>query len=338
MRKICVLLKKNVISLLQQGFSYNQVKAKLLVSKATIHRIKCTNLPHLNCLNGGRPRLLSEPNVRHIVRQITSGKLDTAVEASKDLQQHHELKVSHDTVRRALKRAGLRSSVKVKKPLLKPTHVLARLNFARKYQHWTIDDWKRVIWSDESKINRFGSDGKKWCWKTASSQLVDRYVVPTIKHGGGSIMVWGCMTASGTGFLTKIDGGLDADLYCGILEGELLQTIEWYGFNQDTVIFQHDNDPKHTSRKAREWLQNHSFNVLDWPAQSPDLNPIEHLWRNLKTRLCTYDTAPNGVHELWDRVQDEWNKITVEECVKLIESMPRRVAAVIKAKGGHTKY
>jgi transposase len=75
-----------------------------------------------------------------------------------------------------------------------------------------------------------------------------------------------------------------------------------------------------------------------WPAQSPDLNPIEHLWGYLKRRLAEHKHPPNGIHELWDRVQVDWEEITALECQKLIKSMPRRVQAVLKAKGGYTKY
>ena len=123
-----------------------------------------------------------------------------------------------------------------------------------------------------------------------------------------------------------------------ILEAGLLQSMEESGIPEDEIIFQQDNDPKHTSRRAQIWFEEQGIKLLDWPAQSPDLSPIEHTWFHLKRCLSDYERAPKGVHELWDRVVVEWGKISVEECQKWIESMPRRIQAVIKAKGGHIKY
>ena len=151
-------------------------------------------------------------------------------------------------------------------------------------------------------------------------------------------MMWGCMTWEGVGFANKIDGRMDGDLYLQILKDELQQTLEYYGLNPPDIIFQQDNDPKHTCRLVKNWLEEQEFRTIVWPAQSPDLNPIENLWGCLKRKLAEHENSPNGIHELQERVQVEWERMPVEECQKLIESMPRRVQAVLKAKGGYTKY
>jgi transposase len=212
------------------------------------------------------------------------------------------------------------------------------LEFAQKYQHWTVVDWSHVIFSDETKINRFGSDGRKWVWKKKSSPLTAQHVQPTVKFGGGSVMIWGCMTAFGVGNMCRIEGTMNAELYEEILEDEMLKTMRYYKMKKDKTTFQQDNDPKHTSKHCQKWFKDHKIKLLDWPAQSPDLNPIEHLWQLIKIRLEEYEEAPTSIMELWERVQVEWNKVSKEECINLIESMPRRIEAVLKAKGGHTKY
>jgi hypothetical protein len=84
--------------------------------------------------------------------------------------------------------------------------------------------------------------------------------------------------------------------------------------DEEDIIFQQDNDPKHTSRRAREWFEEHNINVLDWPAQYPGVNVLEHLWGTLKTKLQAYENPPKGVWELWERVAVEWGKITDEDC------------------------
>jgi hypothetical protein len=241
-------------------------------------------------------------------------------------------------VHNSLKVAGLKAVVKKKKPFLSQRHRKARMDFALAHQHWTVEDWKKVVWSDETKINRLGSDGRKWVWKKAGESLSDRLVEGTLKFGGGSLMVWGCMLWDGVGDACKIDGRMDGDLYIKILEEDLQSHINYYGKSADDVIFQQDNDPKHTCKKAQTWFQDNDFKVLSWPAQSPDLNPIKHLWDHLKRKLAGYEVAPKKMLELWERVEVEWNKIDAEVCQNLIESMPRRVAAVLKAKGSHTKY
>ena len=102
-------------------------------------------------------------------------------------------------------------------------------------------------------------------------------------------------------------------------------------------IFQQDNDPNHISKLAKKWIENHKIEVLAWPSQSSDLNHIEDLWEHLKRRLNDYPEEPKSIQELWLRVEAEWNRTTKEDGIKLIESMPKRIAAMLKAKEGHTK-
>jgi hypothetical protein len=282
--------------------------------------------------------MLSATSQRAILTQITTGKAANAVEATNYINTIIHTPVSSETVRRVLRKNSFKAVVKKKKPLLSARHRQRRLAFALKYRNWTVEDWKRVVWSDETKINRFGSDGKQWVWKQKGEGLIQREVQGTVKHGGGNIMVWGCMEWNEVGHLAEVEGRMDADQYVSILEDHMLPSLEESGIPEDEVIFQQDNDPKHTSKKAKKWVEDHNITLLDWPAQSPDLSPIEHQWVHLKRELAKYPRAPTGVWELWKRVVEVWDAIPAEVCQNLIESMPRRLEAVIKAKGGHTKY
>ena len=131
---------------------------------------------------------------------------------------------------------------------------------------------------------------------------------------------------------------MDQHLYKSILEDDLLKTIEWYDMEADKVIFQQDNDPKHCARSVQEWLSEQQFEVLDWPPQSPDLYPIEHLWSILKRRLNQYERPPSGMTELWERIEGSWNKVNKDDCLRLIQSIPTRIEAVLKQKGMWTDY
>lgn len=237
-----------------------------------------------------------------------------------------------------MKKKGLKSAEKKKKPLLSTKNIKERLEFAKSHLDWTADDWERVIFSDETKINRFNSDGRTWFWSRDPNSLNDHSVQQTVKHGGGGIMLWGCMTSNGVGYACKIDNILDQHLYKDILQDDLMKTIEFYDLDPSKIIFQHDNDPKHKAKSVKEWLDNQEFEVMLWPAQSPDLNPIEHLWAHVKRKLNQFQTPAKGMLELWERIQQVWNDIDVQTCKNLISSMPSRMEAVVKAKGKWTKY
>ena len=182
-------------------------------------------------------------------------------------------------------------------------------------------------------------DGKLYVWKQHGESISDRTSLPTVKHrGGNNLMVWRSMGWNGVGMLIEVEERMDADKYYQILDEGVVESFEKLEMEEGERYFQQDNNPKHTTRKAQQWFEDNDIQVLSWPAQSPDLNPIEHLWDHLKCQLRKYNTLPHGVHELWDRLVEEWNEIPPEVCQNLIKSMPRRIQAVIRAKGGHTKY
>src|SRR6204780_1621020 len=183
-----------VTSLLQEGYSVRQIKSKTGLGKSIIGRIKKEVDGDKENSKGGRPSKLSSGDKWSIIRQITGGNLDNAVEATHFINNTLLNPITPQTVRNALKQSDFCAVVKMKCPLLKKAHRLERLKFARYHENWTVEDWKRILWSDETKINRIGSDGRDYTWKQKGEPLSDRTTTPTVKHGGGNnLMVWGEM-------------------------------------------------------------------------------------------------------------------------------------------------
>jgi hypothetical protein len=204
--------------------------------------------------------------------------------------------------------------------------------------NWSVDDWKNVLFSDESKMNLYESDGRAYCWRKRGAAIQDHHAIPTVKGGGGSIMIWGCFNADGPGQLCLIEGKMNAEYYQNILGSHLIASVEKLGMDRNTFIFQQDNDPKHTAKSTTKWFSDHNINVLKWPSQSPDLNPIEHFWWFVKYQLRKGGIQFRRKDELWAKVQQIWESTGKDFCMHLIETMPDRMKSVIKANGKYTKY
>jgi hypothetical protein len=233
---------------------------------------------------------------------------------------------------------GLPGRIRRKVPFIPKHGAQMRRGWARSVLDWRTEDWGHVIFSDESKFNLFGSDGRHWCRRRTGDALRPQFTDKKVKHGGGSLMVWGCITRLGVGRLLRVEGTMTAIKYVEILSHGLLGTLSDHGIDLEDFIFQQDNDVKHTSGAAADFFEDNSIFLLHWPSYSANMNIIEHVWDHLDQKVRARVPPPSNIDALWSVLQEEWNQISVEYLGKLYASLPRRVAALRAANGWNTKY
>ncbi len=220
------------------------------------------------------------------------------------------------------------------KPLLNQRQRQKHLTWAVEKKNWTVAQWSKVLFSDESKFSiSFGNQGPR-VWRKSGEAQNPCCLKSSVKFPQ-SVMIWAAMSSAGVGPLCFLKSTVNAAIYQEILEHFMLPSADKLYGDAD-FIFQQDLAPAHTAKGTKSWFNDHGVTVLDWPANSPDLNPIENLWRIVKRKMR--DTRPNNADDLKATVKETWASIPPQQCHKLITSMPRRIEAVIKAKGAPTKY
>lgn len=329
-------LRKRVVNFHQAGEGYDKISKRLDIPKSTVRAIikKFASEGHVHNKEGrGRKRILSERAERKMVRFSKSNPRATTKDVLEAMGP--EVDVSRRTVGRILQRGGLKACRPRKTPLLKPVHLKARIAFANRHMEKESVFWSRVLWTDETKIELFGHNNVSHVYREKRKALLPQNTVPTVKHGGGCLMFWGCFAASGTGRLVKIDGIMNKEKYIEILDQNLKQSARDLCLGRRWSFVQ-DNDPKHTAKLTKKWLGDSKIDVLEWPSQSPDLNPIENLWRMFKVRVMKRE--PRNIAELEVFCQEEWNNITPEECTNLVQNYNKRLCQVLSLKGHTIDY
>ncbi len=290
-------VRDKTVDLHKAGMGYKTIAKQLgekvttvgaIIRKWKKHKITA-NLPQT-----GAPCKISPRGVSMIMRTVRNQPRTTREDLVNDLKAAGTI-VTKKTIGNTLRREGLKSCSARKVPLLKKAHVLVRLKFANDSE----ENWVKVLWSDETKIQLFDINSMRRVWRRRNAAYDHKNTIPTVKHGGGNIMLWGVFLLRGQDHCTASKGWWTGSMY---RQGQGIENG-----------FQHDNDPKHTAKATKEWLKKKHIKVLECPSQSPDLHPIENLWRELKVRsletLMTWrgSAKRSGTKSLLRCVQTWWH-------------------------------
>lgn len=329
--------KYEIIFLFEQGMSQREIATKLGIGQSTVSR-NLKKYHEFNSINhaGGNGR---KPAVDSKISACINANLEknskiSLRKLSAKVENETQTKITHVTIKNFLNCNGLYAYPPISKPYLTKRHIDIRFEAAKRIMFMSNEEVKQTIFSDESKFNLHFSDGKVSVWREPGTGLKPEHLQKTFKHGGGSVMVWGCFSYHGVGNLEFIEGTMDSAKYVDILSRNLRSSATNMGLK--SFVFQQDNDPKHKAKLTNQFFEAKNIQVMDWPPQSPDLNPIENLWGSMKEAIA--EKEPKNLRELKVIITDEWNKISVETCKKLALSFKKRALAIYKAAGGHINY
>lgn len=333
--------KARILSWIDEKIPIKEICLRSRRSERTIFRLKnaSRDVPKFTVPSHkpipGRPRLTSKETDKLLRREVLKNPRLTASE----LKSCYPILLEKPSIRtlrhRLQKDLQLPSRIASKKPLLTDAMKKKRLAFAKKYKDWTPEQWEKVLWSDESTFQMFNHHHRRVRRPPSISRYNIAYTLPTVKHPV-SVMVWGCFSGlrgrGGLFFLPK-NTMMNGDRYIRVLKDHMLAMYEMH----ESLVFQHDSAPCHKAKKVSKFLSDNNIDVLDWPGNSPDLNPIENCWHIMKTKLS--ERKPTSLEELINEIKNLWVRdMSPDYFKKLAHSMPKRLKLVLKCKGAMTKY
>lgn len=259
-----------MFEMFKSGMSMNKIGSNLHVSRRRVQNaIKNAKKEKPRVETRGRPRITTPRIDRFIVAAVKKDLFLSPVRLKAILpRSDNDVQPSLTTIKKRLREVGLNGRIARRKPHVSKVNIRKRLGFARRNAEKPNNWWRTILWSDESKFNRFSSDGKMYVRRPPNQEFNPKYTIKTVKHGGGSVMVWGCFSWHGVGPIHRVNGIMNAEMYKGILKDVMLPHAEWE--MPLTWIFKQDNDLKHTAKTMKKFFRDQKINLLKWPTQSTD--------------------------------------------------------------------
>lgn len=273
-----------------------------------------------------RPKL-NEKNVKEIKTYLTNHPDASRNDIINDLN----LNVVPNTLSKYLRRNKIRYSLIPQKPKLSKKHIQKRLEYAKQYENWTKEDWRKVVFLDETSVI-LGKAYKKKAWKKRGEQ---RFFYKNKDFCISYFKAFSFISFYGKGELVFVQGKWNSDNYIDILNKSLIGKLKDFD-GKDFYLVQ-DQDRCHISKKTMEFIKDKGVNTLNHPPNSPDLNPIENCWFIIKKRLSKRTDSYNE-KIVKKMMTEEWEKIDESLLQRLVDSMVERIKKVIEVDGNITKY
>jgi len=311
----------------QDKLSERMISARLNIPKSTVHDFLSKwkqRLPVAHLRAGGRPKLLNDSDVRFIRTLLSSHPLYTVKDVRNELHSSRGKQVSSTTVRRTLKKLGLKFGSPQIVPLLTDRHKTLRIEWCKSNSKLKL---RGIFFSDETYIE-LGS-GKSGVWhKTGKRPKVGKPKFPV------KLMFWAAVSCQAKSPLLAVDGTMNTEKYITLIRDEFLPWVRESGSQLRT--FQQDNASCHVSKAAVRFFEEKGITLLDWPANSPDLNPIENIWAILKEKVRKRN--PQTKEQLRGIALEEWASISQSVVCKTINSLRKRCTQVLERGGEKCDY
>lgn len=325
-------IRKLIINLRKEGYSYSQIADIAKISKSTAHSI--VNGSHkVQKKKPGPKSLLKRADLTSIKRRVNiledAGERVTANKIREECNLTH---IHTRTMRRAIAKLGGSYKEASKEIKLTSTQKKERVRLAT---YWLDETWPwhRVVWSDEKRFNLDGPDSwKSWTFNDQGPKRNKR------QQGGGTLQIWGMLLPDGTLVYKELDQRGTSEDYIALLR-DFAKPILDDELNGD-YIFQQDNASTHTAKRVKDWMESINMPIMDWPAKSPDLSPIENVWALLSGIIYDGPQFKNK-RDLRRSIEQAVERINTRDRSKVMnirDSIQKRLRLVIQSRGAKVNY
>ncbi|GFX10548.1 transposable element Tcb1 transposase [Trichonephila clavipes] len=334
-------LRGRIIGRLECGRTQLEVFEELGITQSIISRLWQRFQDDGNvsrCYSTGLPRVTTPNEDRYIYLAVTAkrNRRSTASDLSRKLSSATGTTVSRQIVYRCLGHIGLYARRPVRCVPLTANHCHLRLTWSREHALWTPQQWFCVMFFDESRFSLQSDSRRTLIWRASVTRYHQENTIERHCYGGAGWLVWGGISLGSRTDLHVQSVTRTGHIYRDVILEQHVRLFR--GAMGAEFLFMDDNALPHCANIVDECLELEDITRMDWPAYSPDLIPIEHVWDMLGRRIAARQPPLACLSELWRALLDEWCNIPQDQIDNLILSMPRRCKACIASSGRHTPY